>query len=368
MHDLYVATRTCDTLELRVRSSVGGPAILQVEGQPPVACAPPISFGGMHFHRHAVSRLAPGTPYRVTSSGPGGSSILDTETLPAPHGKPRLRIGLIADLHLGPERCGIEAYRPGTRRLPGLARELGSKYIRRLVDLGAERIILTGDIVDPCTPRTLGMLKEILSSVPVPCHPIIGNHEPWTPGGETLFYRELDLSNGGYSSVPVDEIRLLLLSTPTPSSLGRDDPQRAWLEAQLHEASPDEDLLLFSHFSLLLHPCVQGPRNDGYQVLEDHRTLLALLDRYPNVRAFVAGHKNIPSRVVRNGVAHLLSPELIQAPCGYDMLTLYEDGMSRTTYEIDEQHYVEVARAAYERDWPDRFGAEEERSFYHAYR
>jgi 3',5'-cyclic AMP phosphodiesterase CpdA len=321
----------------------------------------------MHFYRHAFTGLEPGTRYRVTSRGKGGTSTITSETLPAPPGKPRLRIGLIADLHLGTERNGIETYRPGVKRLYGLAYDLCLKYIRRLVDLGADRIILTGDIVDPCTPRTLGSLKELLASTTVACHPIIGNHEPWTRGGESLFYRELGLSRGGYACVRAGKTRLLLLSTPTPSSLDREDPQRAWLESRLEEASADEDLFLFSHFSLLLHPCVQGHKNDGYQLLDDHRGLLSLLDRHPNVRAFVAGHKNVPSLVVRNGVSHLLSPEFIQAPCGYDMLTLYDGGFSRTTYEIDEQHVCEVARAAYEPIWPERFGTEEGRSFLHVY-
>ncbi len=367
MLDLYLATRTSDALEFRVRSSAGGPVTLRVEGQSPVDCVPCISWEGMHFTRHRFHRLEPGTRYRATADGSGGAATFTAETLPAPPGRPRLRLGLIADLHLGPHRCGIEAYPRGTRRLYGLAYELGAKYIRRLADLGAERIILTGDLVDPCTPGTLGLLKELLASVPVPCHPIIGNHEAWAPGGEALFYRELGLPGGGYSCVRAGGARLLLLSTPTPSSLGSGDPQRSWMEGLLRESGAGEDVFLFSHFSLLHHPCVQGARDDGYQVLEDRRGLLEVLDRHPNVRAFVAGHKNVPSRVVRRGVAHLLSPEFIQAPCGYDLLTLYEGGFSRATYEIDEQHYCEVARAAYERDWPVRFGTEEDRSFYHAY-
>lgn len=58
---------------------------------------------------------------------------------------------------------------------------------------------------------------------------------------------------------------------------------------------------------------------------------------------------------------------LIQSPCGYDMLDLCEDGLCRVTYEIDEQHYVEVARAAYESEWPLRFGTDEDRRFVWSY-
>jgi hypothetical protein len=121
--------------------------------------------------------------------------------------------------------------------------------------------------------------------------------------------------------------------------------------------------VLFSHFSLLLHPCNDGHRNDGYQLLDDRAALLGLLERFPRVRVFSAGHKNVPSRVMRGKTVHLLSPQLIQAPCGYDMLRLYEGGAARTTYEIDEQHYCEVARTAYEVDWALRYGDDGGRNF-----
>jgi hypothetical protein len=107
--------------------------------------------------------------------------------------------------------------------------------------------------------------------------------------------------------------------------------------------------------------------NDGYQLLESHRALLALMARYPNVRVFCAGHKNVPSMLFRNRTLHLLSPQLIQAPCAYDMIGWYEGGVNKMTYEIDEQHYVELARSAYQHDWAMRYGDEESRNFWHAY-
>ena len=45
------------------------------------------------------------------------------------------------------------------------------------------------------------------------------------------------------------------------------------------------------------------------------------------------------------------------------MLTFYEGGLGRVTYEIDEQHYCEVARTAYEPIWPERHGEESHRNF-----
>jgi hypothetical protein len=112
---------------------------------------------------------------------------------------------------------------------------------------------------------------------------------------------------------------------------------------------------------------VQGANNDGYQLLDSHPALLKLLCQYPNVRLFAAGHKNVPSRLLHDGIVHTLSPQLIQAPMGYDVFQLYEGGLTRTTYELDEQHYVEVGRCAYGSRYPERYGSEGDRNFSHRY-
>jgi hypothetical protein len=370
LFDLYLPTRTTDSIEARVRTSTAGTVELTL-GDQRTAAEPHLSYGGVHFHARVFEGLSTGTRLRVEARhGPTGTvRSLETETLDAAPGPPRLRVGILADLHLPGERTPIERYPKGTKRLPGLAHELATRYLPRLEALGADAIVLPGDLVDPCTPRTLGALREILQSVSVPCYPIIGNHEPWSAGGEALFYEGLGLPSGGYYVVRAGGVRLILLSTPAPDALGPGSAQLRWLEQQLAGADNEgEDVGLFAHFSLLLHPCVQGSKNDGYQLLDNRQELLDLIGRFPRVRVFAAGHKNVPSKVLHRGVVHLLSPQLIQAPCGFDMLTFYDGGLARTTYEIEEQHYCEVARAAYERIWPERYGREEDRNFLHTYR
>jgi 3',5'-cyclic AMP phosphodiesterase CpdA len=369
LFDAYVPTRTHDRLEVRVRSADDGPIIIRLGEVEHTLERPGISHGGLHFYRHTFAALQSQTSFELEARQlpRARRMVTKTSTLPCPPGALKRRIGLLADLHLPTETASIDRYRRGTRRLYGLAHELGARYLERLEQLGADAIVLLGDVVDPCSDRTLAALQEMLARVQVPCYPIIGNHEPWSSGGEARFYRALGLPDGGYYAVRQHGVLMLMLSTPSPGALGPRSGQLRWLEAELRATPRTEDVVLFSHFSLLLHPCVQGVNDDGYQLLDNRRQLLELLAEFPNVRVFAAGHKNVPSLLAHQDILHTLSPQLIQAPCGYDVLQLYEGGVTRTTYEVDEQHYCEVARAAYEDRWPERYGAERDRNFSHRY-
>ena len=99
------------------------------------------------------------------------------------------------------------------------------------------------------------------------------------------------------------------------------------------------------------------------QQLFNFRELLTLLHKYKGIKAVFAGHKNVPSKVINNGIAHLLSPQLIQAPCSYDIVDLFEDGLIRTVYEIDEQDYVWQSRKVFGKGWQERYGEEGSRNF-----
>jgi hypothetical protein len=119
-----------------------------------------------------------------------------------------------------------------------------------------------------------------------------------------------------------------------------------------------------AHFSLLLHPCVQGYKNDGMQVLWGAPEVLDLLKFYPQARAWIAGHKNVPSKLVHDGVLHLLSPQLIQAPCAFRVIDIHEEGIRSRTYDIEQQELAQLSQQAYGADYPERLGRPEDRDFW----
>ena len=93
-----------------------------------------------------------------------------------------------------------------------------------------------------------------------------------------------------------------------------------------------------------------------------------LLRKHPNVRAWIAGHKNVPSKVIADGMLHLLSPQLIQAPCAFRILDICVDGLSSQVYDIQEQDLARLSRLAYGTDYAERYGTVEDRNFWWSWR
>ncbi len=275
-------------------------------------------------------------------------------------GARRCRVALLPDSHVstGPD---TGAPTGPVRRLYGCARRLLETSLRKL-SATADAIFLLGDTLDPADPENLAWLKAQVAATPVPVHVLIGNHETYGDIAASEFHGALGLPTDGHQVVRVNGVPFLMLATPSQDSLAPGRSGYAWFEGQLAKFA-DEDTFCCAHFSLLLHPCVQGWRNDGMQVLHASQSLLDLVDKHPRMRAWIAGHKNVPSMVERNGALHLLSPQLIQAPCGYRMLDIYENGLASQVHSIDETSLANLSRDAYGPDYPGRHGRPEDRDF-----
>jgi hypothetical protein len=53
---------------------------------------------------------------------------------------------------------------------------------------------------------------------------------------------------------------------------------------------------------------------------------------------------------------------MIQEPCGFDIIDVYENGIIRMYHEIDEQDFVWISRMNGKGSWKSRYGKEDHRN------
>lgn len=325
---------------------------------------------GVSFWRCDVANLSPNTEYSVRVSTNGGSAEASLQTLagpgtdlPAGLGSKRVRFGVLSDVHVN--------LRGGNgKRLYGAANQLFERYLGKLAsDHSVEFVILPGDVADTGSDGELHEAQRILSTSSVPCYPIIGNHE-YDPD---KFNQVLLPSHPkGYYSFDANRVHFVMLATNEQSDLGPHDAQLAWLREDLQQSLKESDIcLVFMHYSLMLHPLHNNGRwDDGLQVLYSASEVLKILHSFPHVKAVICGHKNVPSMLVDGaGVLHTLSPQLIQVPCGYDVWEIFDGGISRSCWDIEDQGLQLISRrAAGDAEFWQRRGIDEHRHFVHVFR
>ena len=271
------------------------------------------------------------------------------------------RVALLPDCHVQSGRCTWPTQ--PTRRLYGAARNLLESCLNRLEQMNVDAALLLGDTLDPADSRGLDWLSSLIRTCPFAVYTIIGNHESYGSLSISEFYRRLEIPASGNYVVRVNEVPFVMLATPDQDGFSNGSSEFAWLRETLEQLSDVTNVFCCAHLSLVLHPGVQGARNDGMQVLWSAAPLLDLLHEFPNVRGWIAGHKNIPSKVEERGVLHLLSPQLIQAPCAFRVLDIFSNGIESKLYEIEEKELAELSRQAYGTEYVERLGRPEDRDF-----
>lgn len=359
--DAYIVTTTYNFLDVRVISTTGRKIKIIVESEKEKSVDCNIHKHNLYFFTCCFYGLKSEHEYTLKIfQEPNERIEYKIKTLAVPESRKLCRFGILPDLHIAYNYIS----RPDSgKRLYGKALELADKYITRLKKQDAEFILFPGDTLDPASKKNLKLFSDLKTNSGIPFYPVIGNHEGWGNGDEERFNSMFCFHENGFYAFSVGNARFLMLCTPDQSSLSPQTVQHTWLCNELQQYGHTMNIFLCLHFSFILHPCVRGWKNDGMQQLYNSGELLTLFKKYKGIKAVFAGHKNVPSKVVKDGIAHLLHPQLIQAPCGYDIIDLFETGLIRTVYEIDEQDYVWQSRQAFGSGWQERFGNEESRNF-----
>lgn len=211
------------------------------------------------------------------------------------------------------------------------AKDRLSSLIERLNEKDLDFVFSLGDLGDG---HDIDEVPEILGVFSKCRHPVkyaIGNHD-LCRRGEAEHMKEVGIPSSIYD-FSVSGFRFIVLNAFEISRYSRDEeekefywnfrknnpdvPVQEWpgllresswvlLKSMLNDAKEKaENVIIFCHVPVLGASCLREPgENEPLARLVEHKRMLALLDNYPNVRAYIAGHYHPGGLAVRRGVIH----------------------------------------------------------------
>jgi Icc protein len=154
--------------------------------------------------------------------------------------------------------------------------------VAALLDLPAppDCVVLTGDLADHGRPSEYAQLREALTPLPMPVHPLPGNHDDVT----ALLTAFSSVPSANYA-VAAGDVRLVCCDSTIPGENGGRLSDPEWLDATLSEA-PDTPTVVAMH-----HP----PFRLGVEWVDamGHarpETLAGVISGHPQVVRVIAGH------------------------------------------------------------------------------
>ena len=197
-------------------------------------------------------------------------------------------------------------------------------------------VLISGDLLDTAHPEELDSFQEIISLLNRPYYVIPGNHDI-SPGGDGLsrlqfarrFNPQLEARPAGdgqlgYWSVAVaPDVQLIGLDSVRTEDWGGiiDVAQLAWLERELAAHTQKLVILAVHHPLHQLAPIDTHPDWTKF-VCDNGPQVLALLDRYSQVKLVLTGHHHLTGANRVGGRLHLACPALAGYPCAYRDLRL----------------------------------------------
>lgn len=192
---------------------------------------------------------------------------------------------------------------------------------------GVNFVVFTGDNIDKPLPEDLAAFVKIVNKLDMPYYLVIGNHDVFKTNG---------LSKKEYYEVVKDNNFLYKYKTPNyaftkgdvafivvdgakeviPGTVGyyKDDTLK-WLEKKLKKYHKKQVVIL-QHFPLV------EPRESKSHRTYQGEIYLAMLKKYPNVKAVISGHYHLNHEKMQDGIYHIASPALIVQPNQYKIIDI----------------------------------------------
>ena len=165
-------------------------------------------------------------------------------------------------------------------------------HIQDILEPGDKFIVITGDISDNGTREELALFVDAARSLPVPCYPVLGNHDIYTGRGTP--WRELI----GSTLYRVDSPGTTLFFLDNANAaLGHE--QLTWLEDGFETA--EQNTFVFAHENLFT--VASPPDIEQITDIRERAVLMALLEN--RCRIMFTGH--LHRRILREagGVSYL---------------------------------------------------------------
>lgn len=109
--------------------------------------------------------------------------------------------------------------------------------------------VITGDLADTGDRQAYRALQAAISTLPMPCHLLIGNHDKRAVFAGVFADRPIDANGYIQSAIDIDGAKFVFMDTNDPGTHSGcyDAPRLRWLQAQLAQAAGRPTYLFMHH-------------------------------------------------------------------------------------------------------------------------
>jgi hypothetical protein len=288
------------------------------------------------------------------SAGP----VFQTLIPPKTNRHPLLQIGIISD----PQYCHCSP--SGTRYYPQTLGKLKTA-IDTINGYKPDFVITLGDVTDRYD-QDLDSILPLYDSLRAPYYFLLGNHEfeSIEDSAKKYIVSKLNMPDFYYSfvknnwrfllldgtelqtfTIPLhselegegDSVRLSVAGdvNASPSNGGISKKQQAWIRQQLTEAySLKQEVIVFCHFPV--YPA--GHRKN----LWNSEDILSILESYPNVVAYIAGHNHMGNYGFKSGKHYLTHKAMVETESvnSFSIFSIYPGKMIQNGYGLNQDRML----------------------------
>lgn len=204
-------------------------------------------------------------------------------------------------------------------------------------------VVFTGDNIDTANEADLKAFLQKANGLKIPYYVVIGNHEVFKsqnftkenymkivrrhsscckPGGANYVFKK-----NGFVFIVVDGTKEII---PGPSGYYKKTTLN-WLDKKLTRYK-NKNIVILQHFP------IEAPyynRTHSTYKAEDYQ---ALLKKHDNVIAIISGHYHANGEIKKDGIYHISTPALIEAPHNYKIIEIVQKSKKDTQIYTQLRH------------------------------